>query len=380
MRGGMGGAGGEESKLAGTRKTASAVIRIGALLLLVASAYLVSGAVAALRSHHEPHDASLSFLAVGDTGKRHRIAARLSEGQIAVADAMALEDRHHPVDALVLLGDNFYMRGLERHELVPRLRRNLVLPYCRFLDLGGPRSSEVSSSCHVPESDRHVIPIHAVLGNHDHAAAESPRLQREIVPEFIVNWSMPERRVEVVELGRGVSLILVDSERGGLSDEVQRRLAEALSEAEGPWRVIAAHAPMAIGEWSAPPGEFDHSLEFESWMRSAIEAAGVAVHLYLSGHHHSMQVIEDGDELGPFLHVVVGSGARWREIENPHPRRRFGRGRLGFARVDLAGAGDREHLVVSLLQSSTTPLTAWGGPRLVSRWSIGRDGATRSVP
>jgi len=187
----MGRAGGEEPKLAGTRRTASVVIRIGALLLLCASAYLVSGAVAARRSHHQAHDASLSFLAVGDTGKRHRIVARLSEGQIAVADAMALEDRHHPVDALVLLGDNFYMRGLESHELVPRLRENLVLPYCRFLDLSGPRSPEVSSSCHVPESGRHVIPIHAVLGNHDLAAEESPRLQREVVPEFVVNWSMP---------------------------------------------------------------------------------------------------------------------------------------------------------------------------------------------
>ena len=376
----MGRAGGEEPKLAGTRKTASAVMRIGALLLLCASAYLVSGAVAARRSHHEPHDASLSFLAVGDTGKRHRIVARLSEGQIAVADAMALEDRQHPVDALVLLGDNFYMRGLESHELVPRLRQNLVLPYCRFLDLSGPRSPEVSTSCHVPESDRHVIPFHVVLGNHDLTAEESPRLQQEVVPEFVVNWSVTERRVEVVELGQGLSLILVDADWEGPSEGGRRRLEEALREARGPWRVIAAHTPMAIGEWSAPPQEFDHSLEFESQVRSAIEAAGVPVHLYLSGHHHSMQILEGGDELGPFLHVVVGSGARWREIENPHPHRRFGRGRLGFARVDLTGAGDQEHLVVSLLQSSTIPLTAWGGPRLVSRWSIGRDGATRSVP
>ncbi len=92
--------------------------------------------------------ARYSIIAVGDTGRTHRFAQLLG-GQIAVSEAMVAEAKESPVDALIFLGDNFYWNGLDRETLVSRVRENLVAPYCYFLRLDGPRSSEVEEACRV---------------------------------------------------------------------------------------------------------------------------------------------------------------------------------------------------------------------------------------
>jgi hypothetical protein len=94
--------------------------RFFAALLLLAGA-LGCGAAEA----DPPRRAALSLLAVGDTGKPVAALRALDPGH-AVADAMAGEDARDPVDAIVLLGDNFYPDGLEENELKDRLRENLV--------------------------------------------------------------------------------------------------------------------------------------------------------------------------------------------------------------------------------------------------------------
>ncbi len=111
----------------------------------------------------------------------------------------------------------------------------------------------------------------------------------------------------------------------------------------------------------------------------AIAAAGVPVHLVLSGHHHSLQIVEGRDEAPP-LHVIVGSGSRSHPIERFHPRRRFGSTALGFARVDLA-AGDQdvaERLIVSLFGTADIPLLAADSPALLTRWSVDAQGIVRN--
>lgn len=76
------------------------------------TSYLVIGVIAERWPSHPGLDAKASLLAVGDTDKVHRPLASLLEGQVAVGDGLAAEDRVHPVDAMLLLGDNFYMQGL----------------------------------------------------------------------------------------------------------------------------------------------------------------------------------------------------------------------------------------------------------------------------
>lgn len=156
--------------------------------------------------------------------------------------------------------------------------------------------------------------------------------------------------------------------------------------------MLAAHRPISIGEDAGPTRPNEPGFEYSRWVRAAIEESGVRVHLFLSGHHHSLQILEQGGgELGPDLHVVVGSGARYRKILAGHPGRRYQAERLGFVRVDVVDAvdvvdvpepradhatGDKRtgRLVVSLFQSPTIPLLSFGGPELVARWSVGLAG------
>jgi hypothetical protein len=49
----------------------------------------------------------------------------------------------------------------------------------------------------------------------------------------------------------------------------------------------------------------------------------------------------------------------------------------GYARVDLAGAGERERLVVSLMRVAPAPLRRFGPSRLVARLSVDRAGRVR---
>ena len=95
------------SALAKSRPVLSGFLRTVAALLLALATYLAIGVIAQSWPSHRELDAVASFLAVGDTGKVHRPLASLLEGQVAVGNDLALEDRAHPVDAMLLLGDNF---------------------------------------------------------------------------------------------------------------------------------------------------------------------------------------------------------------------------------------------------------------------------------
>ena len=346
---------------------------------LALTLYVASGTFAARSPSHSSTQAVYSLFALGDTGKVHRPLAALLEGQMAVAGSLEMEAREHPADAILILGDTFYMEGLKQRELVPRLRQNIVRPYCYFLELDGARSSEVASACDIPAAMRQAIPIHAVLGNHDYVAPESPRLQREVIPQFVPNWNVHREFASVRELTPGLSLVLFSSEEYTTDKLGHQSLVSALRKAKGPWRILAAHTPMSIGEDGDLPNPEDLSLPFQKWVQAAIGEAGVAVQLYVSGHHHSLQVIEGEGALGPALHMIVGSGARYRRIELEHPRRRYQAEKLGFGRIDLVDTAAGQRLVASIFRAPTIPLSRWGSPGLATRWSIELDGGVERL-
>jgi len=313
----------------------------------------------------------LSLLAVGDTG-RHNRRARWLEGQLAVAEAMVEEDRRSPVDAMVLLGDNFYWHGLDRAHLVERIRENLVVPYCHFLRLTGPRSEEVAPACPIDAAERHPIPILAVLGNHDLELPESARLQREAIPAFLPDWRMSRGLAEVVELGEGVSLILFESEIA-IDDEpaIRDALIRAIAEAQGPWRIVATHRPIATDDLGGVPLG-----GYPAFVHDALAAAGAPVQLVLAGHHHSLQAFELLEPT-PLLQIGLGSGSRAEPplAHDDHPARRFAALALGFGRVDLRGDGAAERLVVSIYDTAPWPwLSAWRSHRLRARFEVDRQG------
>lgn len=311
-----------------------------------------------------------SLLVTGDTGKYRRWRP-WAEAQRSVGRGMELEDRRAPVDGLVLLGDNFYPDGLLRDELPERIRRNVVRPFCRFTQAGGPRWQEVAEACGLPAGERRPVPIFAVLGNHDHKSPASPDLERDAIPEFVPNWRLGAGPVTVAEPTPGVSLVLADSvllsESGSFAP-----LREALARAPGPWRILALHYPVAVREGRSPS-------RFERGVRRAVAEAGQPVQLVLSGHRHSLQILELPPPYAG-LHVISGAGSQPRSLRvPPFAGRRFGVGTAGFVRLDLAGEGDAEGFAVSVFTMPRSPLLFWRRPHLVSRWWVGRDGRTGQI-
>jgi hypothetical protein len=305
----------------------------------------------------------LSLFALGDTGDPPRRFERALQQQVRVARALAAEAQRRPADALVLLGDNFYPDGLHADEVEARVRSNLAEPYCAFLDLSAPLGSRVAVPCSDPVRP---IPLYAVLGNHDVETEDSPRLQQEVVPQYVANWHL-WRDPQEVELPHGVSLVLYDprllAERGDFEP-----LLRAVRAARGPWRILVSHYP------------FTERMPALA-ARRALEGAGVPVQLQLSGHEHNLEIgVIEGAH--PLLQVVSGAGS---DLRFPHQHLegvRFAARLPGFARVDLVEGPGGRRLVVSLVAIREFTWQLWLPTRVVARWSVDENGraTAESIP
>ena len=347
----------------GGRRARSAWLGGALFLLIGAGAGFVFSVRAPTWDAVEPPAGSVwSLLAVGDTGLPPRWKGWLTP-QRGVGGALAAMDRAYPVDALALLGDNFYPDGLEEATLEAQLADNLVAPYCRFLDLTAQLSARIEAACPLPLRDRHPIPLFAVLGNHDYVSPASPKLQAERVSQYLANWRLEAGGAWVWETDAGVSVVFWDSTPGRMRSEIGR-LGDALQASLGPWRIVVAHHPLDLTEKTEV-------------VRAELARAGVPIHLWLSGHEHNLQVSEPG-EPGPALQVIAGGGSSSRGIKYDVPGRRFFAERQGYARVDLVRPDSlrphHEELVVSLIATRGMPVEFWRRARLVSRWAIEASG------
>lgn len=363
--------------------TLTAILPLAAAILLV-SPLACHDAVPEPTEKSAPEStSSWSLLATGDTGRTGQSALleSITEGQLSVARAMTEEAQRSPVDGLLLLGDNFYWRGLDREHLLERIERNLVSPYCYFLGFGGPRSAEVETACRLPEIERQPVPVYAVLGNHDLETAESPELQRRVVPEFLPGWKMSQGLAEVIEIEEGISLILLESEVA-IRDPAatHRALFGAVTSSRGPWRIVATHRPIATDdEGGVPTGGYPTRIQETL---AATAEAGYPVQLVLSAHHHNLQAFELTSP-AQLLQVGLGAGAR---AEGPlaspdHPAARFGALSLGFARVERIGLGETERLSIRLIAAPRWPwLYLFRSPTEIARFAVDRDGRVVTQP
>ena len=141
-------------------------------------------------------------------------------------------------------------------------------------------------------------------------------------------------------------------------------LERALRESRGPWRILAAHHPIA------DPGKGWRD-EHSAPVLAAIAAAGKPVHLFLGGHQHSLQALHAP---GAALHVVSGAGgAEIRRISPTPHERLFAEARYGFVRVDASA----EALDVTLL-SLFGPFDRSAEPR--AKFRVAPDGGTIELP
>jgi hypothetical protein len=311
-------------------------------------------------------EASGSLLAVGDTGRRWRALPWLFEGQLAVGVAMQREHATAPVDAVILLGDNFYPDGLLPGELVPRILENVARPYCALVAPSAELAEQLSDGCGEPGAP----PIFAVVGNHDLRSPSSIPLQKSEVPRFILNWEVPDEGGPTVrELPGGISLIFLVSESPWGDAQVEA-LAAALDRAQGPFRVVVGHRPPIAGH----PG-------LSQMVARASKLSQRVIHAYLAGHVHGLGAIPgQGDE--PALTVIAGSGSRADLQESPEYRV-TGADRLleilGFARLDSYPEGPDAHLEITLFEARRSASLAFLGHSVVARYSVSLTGQAQHL-
>lgn len=304
-----------------------------------------------------PDEVAWSLLAVGDTGAKPWRIARARQVNARVARALTAEDLRAPADVLVLLGDNFYPDGLRREELEARVRGNLAEPFCRFLP-----APDVA--CPMPSRAARVL---AVLGNHDHESPESPSLQRHAIPRMLPSWSVPERPVQSIEVGGGVSLVLYDAHELAAAGSFAP-LVEAVRASPGPWRIVVGHHPLTLRE----------SDVLGRAARAALAGVDAPLHLHLAGHRHYLELARA--DRPPFLQAIAGSGSNVRPLKEPLEGSFFQLAQPGFARVDLVRGADGDRLVVSLFALSGHRRLGGARAEVVARGSVGLEGGAREEP
>jgi len=311
-----------------------------------------------------------SFIAVGDTGEPPPLLGLLDPAR-AVSEAIDREQLRKPVDAFLLLGDNFYPSGLSKVDLAARLRMNVVRPFCRFLSLSGPHGPELASDCPIDEQARTPRPVIAVLGNHDDRLPESADLERGEVPQWIPEWEMPAGVAEVYELPGSLSVIAIDSVH------LRQRadpgsIVDALRRARGDWRVLIAHHPFSV---TGEPWDDRYLARVED----AIHESGVTVHLMLTGHEHLLAAAIPGIP-GISLQLIAGSGSHARPRKSELLGEVFELVQPGFVRVDLAREGDRTLLHAALIATASAPYERWTHPHVVACYSVDVDGRVHGGP
>ncbi len=261
-----------------------------------------------------PADPSVvRFAALGDAGRGDAKQRRVANG---VVHACA----ERGCDAIVLLGDLLYPRGLESDD-DPRADAWITAPYAAA-----------------------GAPLLLVLGNHDYGrgrdVASARRLLRwakgrtdVVLPAHA--WHLQAGSVHFVGLDTNAAF--------QFGDAPQRNwLAQVLDESDAPWEVVLGHHPFRSD------GEHGNAGAYEGWTGLPI-ASGAALlrlyegalcdraDLYLAGHDHNRQLLAHCDvDL-----VVSGAGSSTTPIVDRGNHPRFASAEPGFVWIELGEAGGR---------------------------------------
>ena len=249
---------------------------------------------------------ALHLLAIGDFGTTGKL-------QHAVAGAMRdfLQQHRVPLEALLLLGDNFY-GPVEGGFTVdsPRWRTT-------FEDVYPERVFD--------------CPCHAVLGNHDYNDNRGgEEVQLAYARRGGTRWRMPAKwyRLDLGGEPARLTILALDSNLGtGAEAAAQRKwLATALAGPRAPLTMVVAHHPLYSNG-----SHGDTASLVEDW-GPLFEEHGV--HAYLCGHDHDLQHLELEGLRTSFV-LSGGGGARTRQLRSTDRTTPFGRDVYGFTHIQV---------------------------------------------
>lgn len=273
---------------------------------------------------HDPIAADYGVVFFGDAGSGSR-------AQTAVAHRVGEFCATTRCDEVVLLGDNFYPRGV--------LGPNDPLWTSRFVDVYGALG----------------LPFWPALGNHDYLGSPGAQVGWTVPAGTPSTWNMPDRyyardvgpaRIIAVDTNGLVAkqkkwlkaaLAAPGSSGsqvvGSAGSEVTAVGAEPVAGApRPPWTIVYGHHPV----WSG--GAHGDTRQMRSW-GSLLRRAD----FYLCGHDHDQQVI-----VRPGLvEVVMGSGGAGLRATRPTTGSQLSRREFGFGYLALRG-DTAEVVVVSI--------------------------------
>ena len=220
-------------------------------------------------------DSEFSLLVVGDTGYD-------SPQRAEVVAAMRRHSSEAVPDAAVLLGDNFYERGVDSVD-DPRFQTDFE---------------------NVFDESSFPFPFYVCLGNHDYGGDVSAQLR---YTEISNRWTMPANHYSVRhEIGDvAIDLFVIDTylianrDRDGNEELVW--LDQQLSQSDARFKIVIGHHPAISGGKHGAYPVIAESLP--GLLRDH------AVDLYLSGHDHDLQLNDSGQG---WLQIVSGSGSKLR--------------------------------------------------------------------
>ena len=260
-------------------------------------------------SEKQTFEALVSFVAFGDWGVRdeHRPA------EVAVRDAVKAVAKLKKLDLVILLGDNFYKQGIKAPDDA----------------MVGARFERIYTAADFP------MPFLVTLGNHDYRGnvqaevdigKRDPRWRLEFPPKVAAFGGRADRPL--------VDFFNVDTERlckkKAYRDEDIPKLAAALKASKARWKIAYGHRPLF-----SDGAHGDNQTTIDA-LQSLFDDE--KVNLYLSGHDHHMQVIQDRAGTGDdkTLYCIAGSGGEVSKKGKPGKGSLFMRQENGFMLIELA--------------------------------------------
>ncbi|KAG6676013.1 hypothetical protein I3843_15G127300 [Carya illinoinensis] len=243
--------------------------------------------------HPTKSDGSLSFLVVGDWGRRGAF------NQSRVAYQMGRIGEKLDINFVVSTGDNFYDNGLTSEQ----------------------DTAFEESFTKVYTANSLQKPWYSVLGNHDYrgnAEAQLSPLLRKIdsrwlcLRSFIVNSGLAE--IIFVDTTPFVKAYFTDTKdhtydwRGVHSRKLYiakllKDVKLALKESTAKWKIVVGHHSIKS------VGHHGDTKELSKWLLPVLQANNVD--FYMNGHDHCLEHIRDTDSPIQFLTSGAGSKA-WR--------------------------------------------------------------------
>jgi tartrate-resistant acid phosphatase type 5 len=240
------------------------------------------------------HDNVTRIIVTGDTGATH---SRLRAGILRV-------QKKTPIDAIVLVGDNFYPCGItsEKDEAWSKVTQHF-----------GPAH----------------VPIFPILGNHDYGDPGPNQKPKALCSEFASNpgaevkatvWQFPSR--SYVLRNAAAEVVMFDSEPLAMgwttpylgsetSAVISTWLHDRLEESSGKWRIVVGHHTIYSSGMHGRTNGAD-----QTNMRALLPLlSSEHVDLYICGHDHDMELLGDLQAHDEPLFLVSGSGSGLGEMK-----------------------------------------------------------------